>query len=245
MRRRTSTSQKPDGEEKKPKSKQTRSKQSAKDRAAAALAPSAKVVDPVPEQQTLKVVKKLEEVEDEGSGQKSSDHGNTRVSKLAMTGYENIIDNLFTVDPDALYGEVVECLELDSRASRTDYGHLVEALDRAESNVEKALRLVANAKVTYAAYSADVKVIEGELHSQAAREIQEAYEDPDNKEVTKKPTVADVEAYKASTYHDEYADCKTRLEKAKRSVEYLEGLQKAVSERARDLRQMCAGARGA
>lgn len=239
MRRRTSTKTAKEETSAKP------AKTSAKDRAAAALAPSAKVVDePAPAAPTATREaprpRKPDVERDAESG-----YGDTRVSRLQMTGFETIIDNVFTFDPDAAYAEVIACLELGQKASRTDYGSLVDALDDAESNVEKALRLVANAKVTLVSYKADVDVILGQLHSHAAAEYQKMFEDPSNTEVTKKPTIADIEAYKMSTYHDEYADCQVRLEKAKRTVDYLEGLQKAVSERARDLRQMCASARGA
>lgn len=177
--------------------------------------------------------------------QQSGSGGYTRASRITMSGFENIVDSLFKFDPDEVYEHVLNSLELAGQASRTDYGDLVDALDAAEENARKALQLLANAKVAAVNYENDIKVLEAELHEQAVSEIMAKYDDPMDKSVTKKPTVADIEAYKISTYHDEWHDMKERVTKAKRTVEYMEGLAGLTAQRARDLRQMVASCRGA
>lgn len=168
-----------------------------------------------------------------------------RVSAIKMTGFENIIDSVFTFDAESAYTEVKASLELVGKASRTDYGELVDALDAAEENARKALQLVANAKVAGENYQNDIKVLESALHEQAVDELMGKFDDPDDKSVTKKPTIADIEAYKIANYHDEWHSMKERVAKSKRTVEYLEGLAGLTAQRARDLRQMVASCRGA
>lgn len=178
-------------------------------------------------------------------GEKSqTGSSDTRVSRLSMTGFENIIESTFTFDPDTALDEVKACLTLSQKASRTEYGELVDALDLAEESARKALLLVVNSKVACANYLSDVDIIKSELHEQSVREMMLRHEDPDDKAVTRKPTKDDVEAYKVSTYHDEWSDIEERSQKAKRTVDYLEGLFSLSAQRARDLRQMVASSRG-
>lgn len=167
----------------------------------------------------------------------------TRASRLTMTGYETVIDNLFEFNPDAAYEQVRNGLTLGEDPSRVDYGTLVQALDDAEENARVALQLVAHAANAYAGFKSDIETIQAELHEQATSELMDAFKDPDNKDVTKKPTVADVDAYKRSNYHDEYSDAVAKLSKAKESVGYLSGLSGLAKERCRDLRQMVASSR--
>lgn len=169
----------------------------------------------------------------------------TRATELRMSGFETIIDSVFTFDPEAAYEEVIAGLTLSGKASATSYGELVDALDVAEDNARKALQLVAKAKVTCARFITDSDILRAELHQQATSELLAKFEDPSDRTVTKKPTVADIEAYKITTYYDEWADLESKTQEAKRTVDYLEGLASLTSQRARDLRQMVAGSRGA
>lgn len=182
------------------------------------------------------------ELPKEGEQQGSSD---TRVSQIKMTGFENIIESTFTFNPDTVYAEVKAGLTLGTKASRADYGDLVNALDASEENARKALQLVANAKVASSNYQADVNIIRSELHEQSVREIYLRLEDQNDDTVKRKPTKDDIEAYKVSNYHDEWSDMENRVQKAKRTVDYLEGLAALCAQRARDLRQMVSGNRGA
>jgi hypothetical protein len=187
------------------------------------------------------------ELPPETSGPAHRGTGDSRISKIRMTGFENIIDSVFAFDPDAVYKEVMSCLTLGQAASRTEYGHLVDALDESEENARKALQLVANAKVALKVYTGDVEIIRSELHEQATREVMNEWETPEDPKkplFLKKPTIADIEAYKVSTYHDEWADGEKRLAEAKETVAYLEGLAALTAQRARDLRQMVASSRG-
>lgn len=171
--------------------------------------------------------------------------GWTRLNEVKMTGFENVVDSIFSFNPDEAYAEVMASLELSQSASRTDYGDLVNALDAAEETARKALQLVANAKVAGENYQNDIKVLESQLHEQAVEELMAKFNDPDDDTVTKKPTIADIEAYKIANYHDEWHAMKERTSKSKRTVEYLEGLASVSAQRARDLRQMVASCRGA
>lgn len=177
----------------------------------------------------------------------------TRASSVVMTGFESIIDNLFTFDADATFANVIKGLELSQPASQTDYGTLVDALNAAEEIARQALQLVANAKVANARYTADVGVIRAELHEQCVAELMEQYRKEVEAEAgekrktstARKPTIGDIDAYKAANYNDEWSDIEERLAKSKETVHYLEGLAGLAAQRARDLRQMVASSRGA
>jgi hypothetical protein len=173
------------------------------------------------------------------TAQKGGSVHTTRVSGVSMTGFETIIDSVFSFDSEAVYQEVLNSLEFQGKASRAEYGMLIDALDAAEEVARKALQLVANAKVACVRYLADVDSIRGQLREDARNELL------NERDGGKAPTIADIEARVASAYHDEHRDIEVRIAKAKRSVEYLEGLASLTAERARDLRQMVAKSRGA
>lgn len=160
-----------------------------------------------------------------------------RVSNVSMTGFESIIDNVFAFDPDVAYEQVTACLQLGQKPSQTDYGSLVNALDAGEENARVALQLLANARVALARYTADVRVIQGRLREQSVAELKASG--------AARPTIADIEAYMMAEYHDEWRDGEVQVSTAKETVHYLEGLASLVAQRARDLRQMVASARGA
>jgi hypothetical protein len=170
--------------------------------------------------------------------------GLTRVSKIEMTGYERIIDSVFTINRDKVFEEVRAFLRFEGNPSQMSYGELVDELNQAQETAVRALQLVANANATLANYLGDVEIIKAELHEQAKIEMNAKWKDPADDEVTTKPTIADVEAYKVSTYHDEWADITRRVTEAKQTVAFIEGLAKRASERARDLRDMASNARG-
>lgn len=158
-----------------------------------------------------------------------------------MTGFEQVIDTLFVTNTEELYQEVLNGLAMAGKASRQDYGTLVDLLDASEEIARKALVLVANCKVANSNFQADAGVIEGELRNQASVEVVRIHKEQERKA----PTIADIEAYMMSTYHDEYRALKQRIAKGKATYEYLEGLAALTAQRARDLRQMVASARGA
>ena len=56
-------------------------------------------------------------------------------------------------------------------------------------------------------------------------------------------TLDDIKSAMIERYHDEWREMVERRTKALQLVNYLEGMVKVVQERARDLRQMVAGAR--
>jgi phage baseplate assembly protein W len=161
----------------------------------------------------------------------------TRASQIQFSGFERVVDSLFVFDVDVALEQILGALRLSNRPSRTDYGSLVDALDEAQEVARVALQLVANAQVAQKNYEADVGVIRGELREQCVVELKG--------EGVTRPTLADIEARMASSFHDEYRDIEQRLQKAKSMVEYLEGLAARCAERARDLRQMVSSCRNA
>lgn len=171
-------------------------------------------------------------------------NANKRAGSVKMEGFETIIDNLFVFDADAAYQEVRDFLTLSGKASRAEYGMLVDALDQAAEMAVTAHQLLANARVAFSRFEVDSNVLSSTLREQCVQEIMAKFNDPDDKTVTKKPTIADIEAYMASNYYDEISDQKGQLTKAKESCNYIEGLVKALEQRQRDLRQMVASARG-
>ena len=159
-----------------------------------------------------------------------------RTGAVKMEGFETIIDNVFTFDPDKAFEEVKGFLESGTRPSRAEYGDLVDALDKAGEIATLAHQLVANARVSYARQTIDIAVLAASLRDQAVQELAERSD--------KKPTIADIDAYMTSTYYDVVMDHKEQLAKGKETCEYLEGMTRAIEQRGRDLRQMVASARG-
>ena len=152
-------------------------------------------------------------------------------------GLDDIVDNLFDYDVKADYATIMKALTLDMKASKSDYGSLVDALDDAESNVHKALQILANAKVSHKSYNAEADTIEASLR-EAAIEILE-------REVTegtrqKRYTKDDIQSVMVANYHDEYRDLEIGRAKVSATTDYIEGLARTIQERARDLRQMVA-----
>lgn len=169
--------------------------------------------------------------------------GDTRVSKIQMSGFESIIDSVFTIDTNQVFREVKDFLRFSQNPSSLSYGELVDELNQAQEMAARALQLLAVAKTALATYLGDVEIIKAELHEQCVREMYEKYEDKDDKEVVRKPTIADIDAYKASAYHDEWSDMTRRTSEAKETVALIEGLVRRASERARDLRDMASNSR--
>jgi hypothetical protein len=165
-------------------------------------------------------------------------------SSLSMgDGYDRIVDTLFDLpDPHEEYLAVKQSLKLGTRASRADYGTLIDALDVSEDMAERAFALLVNAKVARDAYDIDARAIEAGMRDQANAALQA---EKDAKTRSKAITDADVTAYMAAKFPDEWRDIEARRGKARRTVSYLEDLAKRAGERARDLRQMVARARDA
>jgi len=158
-------------------------------------------------------------------------------------GVDRIVDTLFDL-PDAHeeYLAVKASLRLGTRASRADYGTLVDALDAAEDMAERAYRIFVNAKVARDAYDIDAQAIEAGMREQANAALQA---EKDAKTRSKAITDADVVAYMAAKFPDEWRDVTARRGRARRTISYLENLSYRAAERAKDLRQMVARARDA
>jgi hypothetical protein len=167
----------------------------------------------------------------------------TDPAELALgSGYDRIVDTLFDLpDPYDTYQLVKRSLQLGTRASRADYGTLVDALDAAQDMADKAYDLYVNAKTAADSYEIDAKAIESGMRDQAMAALMEEYKAKQRPS----PKNDDVDAYMAAKFPDEWRDIQQRRGRARRMVRKLENLATRASERAKDLRQMVARARDA
>jgi len=157
-------------------------------------------------------------------------------------GYDRIVDTLFDMaDPYVVYEEVKRSLRLGTRASRADYGTMVDALDAAQEMAEKAFDLYVNAKTAHDSYDIDASAIEAGMRDQAMAALMEEYKAKQRRS----PTNDDVISYMAAKFPDEWRDIQQRRGRARRMVRKLENLTSRASEKAKDLRQMVARARDA
>lgn len=163
-------------------------------------------------------------------------------SELSMgEGYDRIVESIFDLpDPHEEYLAVKQSLSLGTRASRADYGTLVDALDRAEEMAERAYKLFVNAKVARDSYDIDAQAIEAGMREEAMKVLMQEYA----RKERRSPTEADVTSYMAAKFPDEWRDIQNRRGRARRTCSYLEQLSNRASERCRDLRQMVAKSRG-
>lgn len=164
------------------------------------------------------------------------------VSELTMGGaYERIIDIVFSVNPEADFDALRRGLRLNERASRVDFGSLLEALDESEDNAQKAYDLAMTAKTVHDAFEIDAVVLKGSMRSQAMSALQK---EKDDGKRAKTITNDDVEETMAVMFPDQYRLLEQKRSRARRMVASLESLATRWSERAKDLRQMVARSRG-
>jgi len=155
-------------------------------------------------------------------------------------GYDRVVDRVFRIDADGEYAQLETRLKLSMRASRADYGSVVDALDEAEDLARRAMALYVNGKVAVAAFEIDARVIEGALREQAVSGLEAEKERGERKKAI---TEGDVDGRIASMFPDEYRDLAVKRSKAKEVCVYFERLAELWKERARDLRAMVGNAR--
>lgn len=158
-------------------------------------------------------------------------------------GHERIQSRLFAID------ELAECDALETGLKigtattpvhRADYATLLDALDAAEDNARRAHRLYVNGKLALAAFEIDIAVFEADMYAKASNRLEEQKA---KGERTKTITDADVRAAMAGLFPDQVRDHATRLQKAKRSVDYFERLADLWKSRCRTLDVMVSTAR--
>jgi len=168
--------------------------------------------------------------------------GDANVDAVLDPEYKRIVDVLFDLpDPFEVEQRVREGLSFQgTKASRAEYGTLIDALDEAEELTRQAMKLVVNAKEARDLFEMDARIVMGALREAAQSVLMEEYR---NKQ-RRSPTNDDIEGYIATHHADEYRDIETRRARARRMCEYLEDLHRRSASRAIHLRDMVKGSRG-
>lgn len=149
-----------------------------------------------------------------------------------------IVDVLRIPDPAGLARQLRSELVLGEGA-RTDYGRVLEALDRSAGNFEAAVRLARAGKLEEDNYTAQVSVRVETMRSAATEELQTEY----RAKQRRSPTIQDIEDRMVQSWPEEYQDIKRRLSELHAAVRSLEGLRDAWASRSADLRIMADKAR--
>lgn len=155
-------------------------------------------------------------------------------------GYERIQSTLYALDPIKEFDRLTQGLSFDKPASQVEFGHLVDALDRATDNLYRASALLAHCKVAHDAFQVDVQVLESSLYDEAYRALQA---EKDAGKRSKAISEADVRAAMSQRHPDSVRENEARLSKAKRLVEHVERLHDCWKVRARALDTMVATSR--
>lgn len=170
--------------------------------------------------------------------------------------YERIVTTVFDMpDPHEEFRRLREDLELSAiRPSAASYGAVVDALDQAEKNAQRAVELVANFELAHEAFLMDELAISGPLRERAKAQLEkekrEEFErlkaEVGSKASTgKQITEADVLAAVASMFPDEARVLASRKAEGKGALDSVKSLAFRWAERARDLRAMVQTVRNA
>jgi hypothetical protein len=169
--------------------------------------------------------------------------------------YERIVTSVFDMpDPDQEFKKLREELELSKvRPSQASYGVVVDALDVAEINAQRAVELVVNFELVTSAFEEDILAVSGPLRERAKEQLEkeklEAYEQAKAQIGSKAPTGKqitndDITAAVSSMFPDEARAVAHRKAQAKGALEAAKSLAERWKERARDLRAMVSTTRG-
>jgi len=154
--------------------------------------------------------------------------------------YAPIVETLFSLEePETLYEQVEQAIR-PIRASRADYGSLVDALDKSQEVARLAMQLLVNARTAASAYERDAETALAALRHAASEALEQEKERGERKKAI---TEGDIAARIASSFPEDYQEIRTNRDKIKRLVDYLEDLHVRASERAKDLRMMAGNAR--
>lgn len=170
--------------------------------------------------------------------------------------YERIVTTVFDMpDPHEEFSRLRQELELNAvKPSNANYGDLVDALDQAEKNAQRAVELVANFNLAHEAFIMDELAISGPLRERAKgaleKEKREEFERAKAELGSKAPggkqiTEADVAAAVASMFPDEARALAQRVAEGKGALLSVKSLADRWAERAKDLRAMVSTTRAA
>jgi hypothetical protein len=153
-------------------------------------------------------------------------------------GWGNLVtDSLRIEDPAALGRRLREDLEIGD--GRTEYGVVLEAMDRSAHNLDAATRLFRAAKIEEEKYEIATAARLSVLRERAMEELQAEYV----KKLRKSPTLQDIEDRIMKHWPDEYRAIRVRKAELHGTVRTIEGLVHAWSSRCADLRVMADKAR--
>jgi hypothetical protein len=143
----------------------------------------------------------------------------------------NVVHDTLTIeDPAKLTQRLREELMLGD--GRTDYGRILNALDRCAKNLDSAGRLARAAKLAEDRLKIEIDERLEILRSQAKSELMNEYKN----KMRPSPTIKDVDDRMLSSWPDEYKALTERLVSMHGTVRSLEVLQSAWASRSADLR---------
>lgn len=153
-------------------------------------------------------------------------------------GWGNVVTDTMTVtDPAGVAKRLREELSLGD--GRTDYGRVLEALDRSARNLDDAGRLHRAARLEEVRYEAAIAPKVEILRARATEELMNEY----RLKKRASPTQKDIEDRMVGNWGREYLAMKERLAELHGAVGSLEVLRDAWSSRCADLRVMADKAR--
>ena len=134
----------------------------------------------------------------------------------------NVINDTFRIDsPNLLAKRLREELALGD--GRTDYGRVLEALDKSAHNVDEASRLYRAAKLEEERYGLECSNEMETLRSQAVKDLNIEYRDKKRSS----PTIKDIEDRMLADYPDQYKTLKERTAEVHEMVRALKTLLNA------------------
>lgn len=147
-------------------------------------------------------------------------------------GYDRIVSKVFTVDPYGEYELLEFNLKLDVSPERVDYATLAQALNQGEDFARRAHKLFVNAKLHLAVVEAEVEKLEGSMRMRVVEKLADMKA---KGELSKAATKDDIAAEMSRLFPDDVMRFRTRITKAKLSVEHLERLSDLWRSRCRTL----------
>ncbi len=155
-----------------------------------------------------------------------------------------IVERVFDLRPDEVYGRLERDLRLGGRETQLDRSVLERALEASQDNAREAHRLYAYARVEYEAFEIDGKIAASEMREQATAALEAARTaKKEEGSRAKQITEADVEAWIVGRYPDEHRRLQVERKRLEKTIEHLERLAELWKSRSRTLEALYAAAR--
>jgi hypothetical protein len=145
-------------------------------------------------------------------------------------GFQRIVESVYVDDVKAAYDRLEAELEVGD--ARTDYGTVMQHLDRAERNARMAHRLWQTAIVEFKRWELDNEVVSSGMRLEATRSLQREKESGLR---AKQITDADVESRVADLFPDEWRSQQWQRNRLKGMVASMENLSEVWLSRCRTL----------